>query len=63
MIGDRHATLDANANPLARLSFSGEELLEQGHHEPPTTFDGSTAQSVGIGQYYEEKRGRVPQSP
>src|SRR5262245_45575097 len=58
VIGDRHATLDANPDPLARLGFLGEELLEQGHHEPPTTFDGSTAQSVGNGGYYEEKRGR-----
>src|SRR6187200_2358594 len=57
MIGDRHATLDADSNPLTRLGFPGEELFEQGHYEPPTTFDGSTPQSVGIGDYYEGGRG------
>jgi hypothetical protein len=60
MIGDRHATLDANPDPLARLGFSGEELLEQGHHEPPTPLTDQPLNPLAMGITTMEDRAGFP---
>ena len=47
VLGDGHAALYTDTNPLTRLRLSGKQLRQKGHQGSPLSFDGRTGLSVG----------------